>query len=429
MSSIRTHRYSEKRNRQERADFAKVAICVAASCLLSGPASAEWLFSPSVSLESQHSSNFQLFTGDELQDSLISNTAIAGLRVKRQTENTQIDGRVELSYSTFSGARLLDDIDRQYVDLRFRRRLERGSFGLGVSVRRDDLFRFVNSLSDPEGVVTDVDDDLDLIVADPNSNLNITSDQITRTASSYRAFGQYRLTERNSVQVSYAFVNRNIDAPDTLSATSVVTRDTDRHNVGIQFSRSTSERGRFSWNNRASRVDTAQFGSVDIYESTIGWSGRLNEQTRLAASLGANTTDGGSNDRTGLAARAQLSHQVSWGTVDVQASRGFRSTITGNVNETDNLRLSINRPLGSRWNLRLDASGNQIKRSTNTLIDDRIRTVRGGSTLSWNFSRAWEVSAGYRYTFVDRELELVDGTGTDHAGILSISYEPSGARL
>jgi len=397
--------------------------------LFAPSAYANWLLQPSIALESQHSSNFQLFTSDGAEDSLIANTVIAGLGVRRRGEDIQVDGRVELSYSTYSGARNLDDIDRQYADIRIRRRLERGSVGVAASVRRDNLLRFVNSFSDPESTFIDVGAELEQTLDDPNSDINFSTEQLQRTSSSFRVFGDYRLTERNRLRLSYNFIDRNINSPAALEELGVVTRSTNRHNVRFGFTREINERSRFSWDSQASRINTAQLDTVEIYESTLGWSSRISEQTRVSASIGINATNGASNDRSGLVTRVQFSHRVSWGTIEAQALRSFRPTVGGGVNEVDSLRLSYERQLAPSWSLSFEAFGNQRRRSTEVITDDTIRTVRLGPRLSWGFAREWAVSAGYQYRYIDRDQVFANGSGFDHAGILSINYKPSGAQL
>lgn len=402
----------------------------AALGLLSGSAHAEWLLLPTASIESQHSSNFQLFSGENQQrDSLFSHSVLAGVDISNQTERTTINGRAELSYSSYTNDRLLEDTDRQYFELELRRRYDRGALGLSLSVRRDDLLRFVGSLSDPDDALNDGGDDLELGLTDPNIDLNFETTQIGRTTSIVKTLSQYRLTERNSLRFNYTFVNRDVDSTDEQDLIGVLPNGNTRHTVDLSFQRSLSRRSRLRWNNRVSLNDTGTLDDVYIFESSLGWSSSLGEQTNITTNVGVTRTSGAPENRTGLVTRASLQHTVSWGSISAGVSRSFRPTLRGNVTETDTLQLSFQTQLSPSLSLNFDASGNRRQRSADTDIEDNNEFFRLGPRLTYALTPKWAVSAGYEFRRVKRDREFASGSANDHAGILSVLYTPAGIRL
>lgn len=416
-------------NRQSAAALLASATTLA---LLSSAAAAEWKIEPRVNIDVQHSDNFQLFIDDAREDSLIANTIQGEVKAEHDGERNRFTALLGGGYSTYSGSRELDDTDRQYASLSYRRRVERGAFGVSGQFRRDDLLRrprLVADLGDPDSALDDLDEEVDLTDVDPNLDLNNAIQQITRSFTTLKTFAQYRLNERQRLRIGYNFNDRNFDVPESLVATGISPRENEQHSVQARFTNRLSPRSQWSLSGRANALKADTIDTVRTYEANVGWQSQLTETAVVSAEIGATRTSGAERNRTGFTMRLAGAQRLSWGTITGQASRAMRPGISGNVTETDNAEISVGRSLSGRWSLGLTAQALQRDRSSSGLANDNFKLVSVGPTIAWTPMPGWLVSTSYQYRWVERSQETFDGSGTDHAVFLRLTYQPTGITL
>ena len=369
-----------------------IAVAVLGSGLIIGlglnAGADEFKVIPSVTLRGEYNDN--VFFDEDNEDSDYIGKVSPGLEIIDRTErlNLNLNGRFHIIRYRDAG-----DLDAEDYD-------GRGA----ISYQFTPVFRGSASAA----YVKDSSAGRDI------DETGLVQSTDTRRRQSYGAGFDYTLTEKASVDFSYAFDKSDFDNPDRDE------EDFKSHSAGAGFNYNLSSllyetTGRLAAGYAHYDYETSK---TDYYYGTVGAMWRFSEIFSLKADVGARYTDtqfkgADNNTKWGGLGSAALTYHGEFTTADVSAGRDIQAASgrRGVVERTTFVLDVRHRFLEKLW-LGVSAGYYLNESSADEFAAEKIdeETLRVRPYFNWGIHRYVSLEGAYEYVYVD---DNTDNTDTD----------------
>ncbi len=344
---------------------------------------AEWSLQPSLSLKAEYNDNIRLTTGPH--DSVTGRTVSPQINFGRATETSQVNLRMLLNFTSYSGDEV-NDLDEQILVLSSRfRTTERTTWRLDGRYRRDNLFRTIDIDSEEE---TGEGDDTDIGLVDV---------KVRRNRLTLRPSWTHQLTERSSLRLGYRLTDVSYSEA---AGTGLV--DYERHLVESIFSHKITVKDDFTVTGSVSRYRAPDTDTeTDNTQILVGIRHAFSEtaQGRLSAGFRETVeTRGTADDRSsGVVWEAGLRQRSELTTLDGVFRRSVSPSGAGSSVESNQLRVKLRRKVSPKLSFLLRAKffRNKALEGSTTGVNRRYYVIEPG--LRWRWTREWFIYGSYRY--------------------------------
>ena len=383
---------------------------------------AAWVIEPSAEMRASYDDNIRLST-ENFEDSGFANVALVQARLSNITERSLVAGVVGISYVDYAKTEGTDDTDNQFLQFILQRDYERGSIGATVSANRDSVFRYRGILDtnfDPQST-TEVDDQLN----DLGNNVDdldraVTRQQLERTLVNISPNATYNLNQRTEAVLRYQYYEAKFD--DETLARLFGAQDTKSHRVTVGLRRRLNEVTSTDINVSAIKFEPDRNPGSDAYEVKFGIQRDISERTRIRVTLGANRVapDVGDDD-DGYSGRLEVTHTTTRGRLRASIGRDLYPSAYGSILESDTLQAGYRHQFSPRFSGSLTVRGISSN-SQQTNSSQNRDYAQLSPEISWAMTENWHVTAGYEYTWNDREAESSDAQS--NSVFISLQYQP-----
>jgi len=386
------------------------------------PVYGAWVVQPSAEMKTSYDDNVRLST-EELEDAGFVNTAMIQARVANITETTQVSGVIAASFVDYAQTRDTEDSDNLVLRFIADQRFERGSVGATVSAERDSVFRYAGIITDPFSFQDESEIDRELNdLADNAEDVDeaVIREQLERTRFGVAPQASYNINSRTTASLRYQYYEVQFDDEDL--ANQFGAQDTETQTATASMRRTLTERSSATMSVSTTKFDPKQDAGSDAYEVNLGIDRQMSERTSLRATIGVNrvSPDIG-EDNDGNSGSLEITHATNNGLLRASIRRSLYPSAYGEILESDMLQFSYRHRFSARFAASIGANG--ISSSSNQGQSNQDRDFFAvNPEVVWAFSENLQITAGYQFTWNDRENE--SGDATSNALFLSFSYQP-----
>jgi hypothetical protein len=385
-----------------------------------------WVVQPGLELEARYNDNLRLVEDDSpIGPQEVAQPSIASsLRISRVTDTASIAGllRVDGTYYLGETERLGSDFQsNQLLDFSAFRRGELSQFGGSISVRRDTLLRTISPGGIQPTIPTggspiDVDDQL------------VGAENVRRLRLSIGPSWSRQLTERMQAGVAYDYSNVSLtNVPANLGALQGIRRlqDYQMHTIGAYSLTEVTQRDQFALVFKGRRYEADNDQRFNSYDLQGGIVHQFTETTRGILTLGGRyTTFSGpisNGNNTGFTATLGATKRTGLTIFAASLARVERPSISGNLVETDQFTLNVNRQLSERSRIILRSILFETEAIDDLASFSNRRYLRVGPVFRYALSPSWALEASYEYRREKRFFEAA--SADDNMVTLSLIYQ------
>lgn len=375
--------------------------------LLSGnrACAAEWTAEPSITVAAGVDDNATLTTAKH--DSVSVWYVAPRAKFSRATETSNLNLDVYAIGTKYSGDQVNDTNEQVLALSSTSQATERSRWGIGAELRRDFLFE-PSSTGPGTGGLQDTD-------------VGLTEVKVRRRATTFQPSWQYALSERSSLQFRYRLWD--VEFEDVAGTDLVDYRD---HSLEATYTRVLTPKDALNIAAGASayRPDE-ETGDADTVRLRAGVARAFTETLRgmflVGASKTTENTSAGDKDASGWVFEAGLEQQSELTTLNGVISRDIQPSGAGRAVRSDQLRLSLDRKLSPKTELRLRANmfRNEVVEGAAPEVDRRYVEVI--PEFLWQWAPQWFTGLGYVYR--REKFDANPESAESNAVYLSVAYE------
>jgi hypothetical protein len=344
------------------------------------------------------------------EDSASSFRVIPRLFVEARTEvaKTALDAYV--AYTDYDEDEVVvEDKRESSAFLRSERRTsERGTIGLNGQYRRETLFKQIDfgpGVGNPE--------DVDVALT--------TFTDVRRYYRVVEPYGAWRMTERTAVRLTYRDTNVNFSEGEGTGAV-----DYQNSRLTALLSHVLTERTEALLAFDVARFDPETEVESDTLKLVAGVRRAFTESLRGTLSAGASRTDtetaGGDDSSSGFVFSGELEQRAELSRLDGLISHDITPSGSGQVTETDQIRIRWHRQIGPQlfFLFRALLLDTKVLEGSDPGIDRRYYDIE--PRIEWRWLEDWSITGSYRYR--RQKFDAATDAASSNEFIIGIMWQP-----
>ncbi|MCQ8117448.1 hypothetical protein [Methylomonas rosea] len=394
----------------------------------------DWLFEPDFSFKEKYDDNLRLQANPN-RTNLIS-TLSPGLMLGYLAENQELKTNLKWNELIYHGESSLDfseklaNIGHQY---------------------RGELFKtaLTAGYSEQSTLSTQLDEF-------GSGNLRT---QVAQSTKSISPSFTYYLSEKNSLQLGYGYMDVKFDKPPGIASNSSLS-DYSNQQFSVSATHAYTERLSFNVTGSYSEFESSSNfqGTFIIFPVTTTFSQKstnlnyqaglqyaFSEQTQLSLSAGIRNTETQTTQITKLSDSgaiinssnppprttsghifsAALTRKSEWGDINFSAGQQLNPASSGTQQTSTTFSASANYNLSERWSTGINA-GYLLAESVSTFDNTNVSNNRTYASVSPNIRWRWtpDINLEFSYSYRQQKFESTDQTAVGNSVQLQFSYQP-----
>ncbi|MFA5983143.1 MAG: hypothetical protein WC782_03925 [Methylococcaceae bacterium] len=370
------------------------ALCGSLSCQAS-----DYIFQPSFSATERYDDNFRLQARPS--GSNFISTISPAIKFGYLQETGDLNANFKLNQLFYSNEPRLEATEKLF-DSQYSFAGERYNFSLAGNY---SIQSSINTELEPTG---------------SGILLNVNA---FRTNRSISPSFSYRLTEKNSLQLSYSYSDSAFD--NTVRNANI--RGFKSQALSSSLSHQFSPRQSVSLSASYSLFDSASNQNSTSISVQAGWQYSLNEKTQLGLSVGRRSTDtesfGGRFRSTsnGQIFSANISRTTEWGNLSFNAGQQLNPATTGQQQQSTTFSASASYNINERLSSSISANYLQNQAAGGSTSSSRTLTSFSPN-LNWRWTE--EIRLGLSYNYRQQAFQSQNTDAVGNSVQLQFSYQP-----